>query len=57
MNMKYLQFVRSYKLWKVFFHSSHVDSIGHNWSFIEAPSKGTQPQFLENICSEARFEV
>ena len=24
------QVVRSYKLWKVFFHSYHVDSIGHD---------------------------
>ena len=27
------QLVRSYKLWKVFFHLCHVDSIGHNWTF------------------------
>ena len=26
------QLVRSYKLWKVFFHLCHVDSIGHDWS-------------------------
>ena len=26
------QLVRSYKLWKVFFHLCHVDSIGHDWN-------------------------
>ena len=25
------QLVHSYKLWKVFFHLCHVDSIGHDW--------------------------
>ena len=27
------QLVRWYKLWKVFFHLYHVDSIGHDWFF------------------------
>ena len=26
------QLVPSHKLWKVFFHSYHVDSIGHDWN-------------------------
>ena len=28
------QLVRSYKLWKVFFHLCHVDSIGHDWKMV-----------------------
>ena len=36
------QLVRSYELWKVFSHSYHVDSIGHDWreknAEIAAPS-------------------
>ena len=41
------QLVRSYKLWKVFFHSCHVDSIGHDWILVTRFNKIYNKYFFE----------
>ena len=50
------QFVLSYKLWKVFLLSCHVDSIGHDWVSLSVCPTRTQ-SFIANEATELRSEA